>query len=94
MPPINMQAIMAFFNRRPVRVVLAIICAVFMVQGIYRVNTATNNVQMFRGGGEILLWGSWLLVNVLFLFGKVARKINIAINTGLVMIIISMFMKP
>ena len=89
----NMEAFWAFINRRPVRLVLAAICLVFFVQGIFRVQMAETNTQLFRGGGEILLWGGWMLANILRAYDKVAKKLKIAINTGLAMVIISMFMK-
>ena len=89
----NTGAFWQFINRRPVRLVLAVICLVFFVQGIFRVQMAETNTQLFRGGGEILLWGGWMLANILRAYDKVANKLNIAINTGLVMVIVSMFMK-
>lgn len=89
----NVEAFWAFVNRKPVRLALAAICVVFMMQGIYRVQVAQTDVEMFRGGGEIVLWGSWTLANILRAYGKVARKLNIAINTGLAMVIVSLFMK-
>lgn len=89
----NMDAIREFINRRPVRLILAVICLVFFVQGIMRVQMAQTNTQLFRGGGEILLWGGWMLANILRAYDKVANKLNIAINTGLAMVLVSMFMK-
>ena len=89
----NMQAFWEFVNKKPVRLVLALICLAFLTQGIYRVQVAETDTQLFRGGGEILLSGGWMLANILRAYGKVARKLNIAINVGLVMVLISMFMK-
>lgn len=89
----NVEAFWAFVNKKPVRLALAVICVMFMMQGIYRVQVAQTDVEMFRGAGEIVLWGSWTLANILRAFGMVARKLNIAINTGLVMVLVSLFMK-
>lgn len=89
----NMESFWAFINQKPVRLVLAVICLAFLTQGIYRVQVAQTDMELFRGGGEILLWGGWTLANILRAYGKVARKLNIAINVGLVMVIISLFMK-
>ena len=33
----NVEAFWAFVNKKPVRLALAVICMVFMMQGIYRV---------------------------------------------------------
>ena len=87
----NMAAFWEFINLKPVRLVLALICLAFLTQGIYRVQAAPSEAQLFRGCGEILLWGSWMLANILRAYGKVARKLNIAINTGLAMVLVSMF---
>ncbi|MDR0933770.1 MAG: hypothetical protein LBM56_01600 [Burkholderiaceae bacterium] len=88
-----MEKFWAFVNTKPVRLVLAVICLAFLTQGIYRVQVAQTDMQLFRGGGEILLWGGWMLANILRAYGKVARKLSIAVNTGLVMVLVSMFMK-
>ncbi len=89
----NMEAFWAFVNTKPIRLVLAVVCLGFLIQGLYRVQVAQTDTQLFRGGGEILLWGGWMLVNILRAYGKVARKLNIAVNTGLAMVLLSMFMK-
>ncbi|MCM1511726.1 MAG: hypothetical protein NC112_01195 [Oxalobacter formigenes] len=89
----NMEAFWAFVNKKPVRLALAAVCMVFMMEGIYRVQIAQTDTEMFRGAGEIVLWGSWTLANILRAYGHVARKLNIAINTGLAMVLVSLFMK-
>ena len=82
----------AFFNRQSVRLALAAFCFGLFVQGVLHVNRAETNVALFRGGGEMLLWGGWTIANVLRAFGKFAPRLGIAVNTGIAMILVSWFM--
>lgn len=87
-----MDAFWQFVNKRNVRLALAGFCFLLAVQGIYRIYLAQTNVEMFRGAGELVLWFSWALVNYLRANGKVAPKLNIAVNVGIAMLIVSWFM--
>ena len=82
----------AFFNRRSVRLGLAALCFCLFVQGLIHINAAETNAMIFRAGGEVLLWFSWMLANILRAFGKVAPRLNIAVNTGIAMILVSWFL--
>ena len=82
-----------FVNRKEVRIALALVCLVFFAQGVYRVQIAQTNAEIFRGGGEMLLWCSWALVNILRAFEKHAPRLNITVYTGLAMIVASFFVK-
>lgn len=88
-----MESFWAFVNRRSVRFALAAFCVTFMVQGIFHVFEAPDNRAVFRGAGEILLFGGWAVSNTLHAYGKFMPRIGIAINTGLAMIVVSWFMK-
>ena len=87
-----MDAFWQFFNKRSVRFTLAALCFLLALQGIYRIYRAQTNVEMFRGAGELMLRTSWALVNFLRAKGKVAPKLNITVNVGIAMILVSWFM--
>ncbi len=86
-----MDAFWEFVNRRSVRYVLAAFCILLAIQGIYGIVIAQNGWDLFRGVGEIVLWGSWALVNLLRANGRVMTKLNIVVNIGIVMLLISWF---
>ena len=86
-----MDAFWEFVNKRSVRLVLAAFCFLLAVQGVYGIVIAQNRWDLFRGVGEIVLWGSWAMVNILRVKGKVMPKLNIAVNIGIVMLLISWF---
>ena len=87
-----MDAFWQFVNKRSVRLALAAFCFFLAVQGGYRIYLAQTNLDIFRGAGDLVLWLSWALVNYLRANGKVAPKLNIAVNVGIAMLVISWFM--
>lgn len=86
-----MDAFWAFVNKRSVRLILAAFCILLAIQGIYGIVIAQNRWDLFRGAGEIVLWGSWAAVNLLRAYGRVMPKLNMAVNIGIVMLLISWF---
>ena len=88
-----MQSFLAFINRPSVRMALAAFCLVLTIRGGYLLFTGMTGKDIVRGGGEVMLWGGWALVNALRPFGRTIPGINILINVGLVMVIISWFLK-
>ncbi len=86
-----MQAFWEFINQKYVRFALASFCLMLAIQGIFRLFTGATNPEIIRGGGEVLLWGGWTVINVLRPYGRTVPRINLVINTGLVFIIISWF---
>ena len=86
-----MEGFWEFVNRKEVRIGLAIFCLALFVKGIYRTMGAQTSGEIFRGLGEMLLWFSWALVNILRVYDKVAPRLNITVNTGIAMIIIRFF---
>lgn len=88
-----MDAFWQFVNKRSVRLVLATFCMCLAIQGGYRIYLAQTNVEMFRGAGELVLWLSWALVNYLRSNDRVAPKLNVVVNIGIAMLVISWFLK-
>lgn len=86
-----MDAFWEFVNRKSVRLVLAAFCILLAIQGVYGIAIAQNKWDLFRGAGEIVLWGSWAIVNLLRAHGRVMPKLNIVVNIGIVMLLISWF---
>lgn len=87
-----MDAFLQFINRRSVRLALAAFCFFLALQGIYRIYLAQTHVEVFRGAGELVLWFSWALVNYLRANGRVIPKLNLVVNAGIIMLVISWFM--
>ena len=86
-----MDAFWEFVNKRSVRFVLAAFCFLLAIQGVYCIVIAQTHWDLFRGAGEIVLWGSWAIVNLLRANGRVMPRLNIAVNIGIVMLLISWF---
>lgn len=86
-----MDAFWEFVNKRSVRLVLAAFCFLLAIQGVYGIVIARDKWDFFRGAGEIVLWGAWALVNFLRANGKVMPRLNIVVNIGIVMLLISWF---
>ena len=86
-----MDAFWEFVNKRSVRFVLAAFCILLAIQGVYGIVIARNGWDLFRGAGEIVLWGAWGLVNLLRARGRVMPKLNIVVNIGIVRLLISWF---
>ena len=78
-----------FIERKNVRFTLAAICFYFAVAALYQLLTGESRADLLRGGGGLLLWGGWAVVNVLKPFGRIVPGINAAINIGLVLIVAS-----
>lgn len=88
-----MQSFWEFINRKPVRMALAAFCLMLAIQGAYLLFAGTGGKAIVRGGGEVLLWGGWAVVNVLHPFGRTIAGIHLLINVGLAMVVVSWFMK-
>lgn len=87
-----MQAFWEFVNQKYVRFGLASFCLMLAIQGIFRLFMGVTNAEILRGGGEVLLWGGWTVINMLRPYGRTVPNINIVINTGLACIVGSWFM--
>lgn len=87
-----MQSFLEFINRPVVRMALAAFCLVLAAQGAYLLFTGTGGKEIVRGGGEVLLWGGWAAVNILHLFQRAMPRLNLLINVGLAMVVISWVM--
>jgi hypothetical protein len=78
-----------YLQRKNVRFTLAAICAFFAAQGIYLLFAGESRSDILRGGGEILLWGGWAVVNALKPYERTVPGLHIAINVGLILIVSS-----
>ena len=87
------ESLSEFFERKNVRYTLAAICLLFTIQGSYLLLTGQTRTDFLRGGGEVLLWGAWAIVNILKPSGRTIPGLNAAMNIGLVLIVASWIYK-
>lgn len=78
-----------FLNKKEVRYGLAALCAFFALSSAIELLSAETRKNLMHGGGGILIWGGWAVVNALHPSGRTVPGINIAINVGLVLLIAS-----
>lgn len=86
-----MEQFWAFINKRSTRLALALLCFVMAIRGCYRIYLADSKSALFQGGGELLLWFSWALINYLKANGREMPKLNICVNVGIAMMIVGLF---
>jgi hypothetical protein len=87
MPPNN--SFTEFINKKEVRFALAAMCAFFAVTSAIELLGGTTRSHYLHGGGGLLIWGGWGVVNVLHPFNKTVPGINALINVGLVLFVAS-----
>lgn len=80
-------------ERKNVRFGLAALCLLFALQGLYVLIVGQSRAAVLSGGGQLLLWGAWAVINALKPYGKTVPGLNIAMNVGLVLIVASWVMK-
>lgn len=78
-----------FIQQKKVRFALAAICAYFAVSSLFQLMTGDERADWLRGGGGLLLWGSWAIINILKPYGRSLPGINTAVNVGLVLVVAS-----
>ena len=88
-----MQAFWNFINQKHVRFILAGVCFLLVLQALARILFHPTQPALLRGIGEILLWGGWAAINAAHPYGRTIPKVNFAINTGLLLIVLSWFMR-
>lgn len=76
-------------EQKKVRFLLAAVCGLFAMQSLYQLLGGTGQADWLRGGGGLLLWGGWAVVNALKPYGRSVQGINAAINIGLVLVVAS-----
>ena len=87
------NSITEFLNKKEVSFALSAICIFFAVNSLVELLAGDSRANYLHGGGGLLIWGGWAVVNVLHPFGKTVPGINMAINVGLVLFVASWFMK-
>jgi hypothetical protein len=74
-------------QQKRVRLVLAVVCTWFALRGAYQLLDGPTQVDWLRGGGNVLVWGGFAVLNGLKAFGRTLAGINIPINVGIVLIV-------
>jgi hypothetical protein len=82
-----------FINKKEVRFALAALCAFFTVTSAIELLGGTTRVNYLHGGGGVMIWGGWAVVNALHPFQKKVPGINALINIGLVLFVASWLMR-
>jgi hypothetical protein len=81
-------------QQKRVRLALAVISVWFALRGAHQLLGGAAEADWLRGGGNLLVWGGFAVLNGLKAFGRELRGINIPINVGAVLVIAAWFMQP
>jgi hypothetical protein len=87
------QSFSEFIQQKKVRFALAAVCAYFALSSLHQLLTGEGQADWLRGGGGLLLWGGWAVINALKPYGRSVPGINMAINIGLVLVVASWIFK-
>lgn len=83
------QSFQEILNRKSTRLFLTALCTYLAITGAYQLLTGTEEMDWLRGGGNLLVWGGFALLNGMKAYGRTPRGINIPINIGLVLVVAS-----
>lgn len=78
-------------QQKRVRLVLAVVSTWFALRGAHQLLDGVTEVDWLRGGGNLLVWGGFAVLNGLKAYGRELPGINIAINVGVVLVIAAWF---
>jgi hypothetical protein len=76
-----------FLQKKSTRLVLAALCVYLALAGAHQLFTGTEQADWLRGGGNLLLWGGFAVMNAFKAYGRDIKGINIPINIGLVLVV-------
>ncbi len=81
------QSFEQILQKKSTRLVLAAICTYLALAGAHQLLTGTEQSDWLRGGGNLLLWGGFAVMNILKAYDRATKGINIPINIGLVLVV-------
>lgn len=87
------QSFEEILKKKNVRLLLAAICIYLALAGAHQLLTGIDQVDWLRGGGNLLIWGGFAVLNVMQAYGRKQAGINIPINIGVVLVIASWIVK-
>lgn len=80
-------------QRKNVRIGLGVFCVFMAIVGTYQLlNGARGDADLLRGVGNLLVWSAFALSNFCKAFNRHIGGLNIAINVGIVMIVVGWIM--
>lgn len=83
------QSFQEILNKKVTRLLLTALCTYLAVTGAHQLLTGTEDMDWLRGGGNLLVWGGFALLNVTKAYGRTLPGINIPINVGMVLVVAS-----
>ena len=81
------QTFEQILQKKSTRLVLAAMCLYLALAGAHQLFTGTEQADWLRGGGNLLLWGAFAVLNLLKAYGRATKGINIPIDIGLVLVV-------
>lgn len=88
-----LKSLREFFDRKSVRLFLGFFC---LALAAYSLTVLVNHQswhELLRGVAGVLLWTGWAAVNFTFAFRYPVRGLNMPINIGLLLFLISYLMR-
>lgn len=81
------QSFEQILQKKSTRLILAAVCAYLAIDGARQFINGTEQADWLRGGGNLLLWGAFSIMNLLKAYNRPVKGINIPINIGLVLVV-------
>jgi hypothetical protein len=74
-------------QQKRVRLALAVLCTYLAFTGALQLLIGTTGADWLRGGGNLLVWGGFAVMNGLKAYGRTLPGINIPINVGVMLVV-------
>lgn len=87
------KSLKELLEQKNVRLALAAICTYLAFTGAYQLLTGETQVDWLRGGGNLLVWGGFAVLNGMKAYGRTLPGINIPINIGVMLVIAGWFVR-
>jgi hypothetical protein len=88
-----LQSFREFFNRKSVRLFLGFFCLTLATYSLMVLINQQSQNELLRGVAGLLLWTGWAAVNFTFAFKYPVKGLNLLINAGLLIFLISYLMR-
>jgi hypothetical protein len=87
------KSLKELLQQKNVRLALAVVCTYLAITGAWQLLTGTTEVDWLRGGGNLLVWGGFAVMNAMKAYGRTLPGINIPINIGVLLVVAGLIVR-